>query len=209
MKKLSYLFIFIFVAVWLCGCGTSNEVSQSSENQPRTYYDTLDLDTPEAAVVTFVDAFQRDDFVTVYLVLSPRAQFTLSQRLNLMQYQYLFQHEYREDIFEDVTVFSQGLGQGEHADEMWYVFDQMMLSAKQHSALLIDLSGEVNLVNTVPSETNSGEKAKDVNATVEGIDGIVVFRMVQAPSGRWRVNQVIVEGGNEEVIPWSVPRLGD
>ena len=45
----------------------------------------------------------------------------------------------------------------------------------------------------------------DLTATVEGTEGPVVFRMVQAPSGRWRVLQVIAPGGDTGFIPWSIP----
>jgi hypothetical protein len=160
-------------------------------------------------VKTFAEAFQRDDFLTVYLILSPRTQFLMNQRINLLHYNFFFQTEYREEVFEEVTLFSEGIGQGEHADEMWYLFDQLMLSAKKHSALLIDLSGKVTIAGKSASETDRGDEAMDVSAKVEGIEGEVVFRMVQSPSERWRVYQVIVEGGDEEGVPWAVPGLGD
>jgi hypothetical protein len=49
----------------------------------------------------------------------------------------------------------------------------------------------------------------DVIAEVEGIQGVVIFRMVQAPSGNWRVYQVIVEDGDTEMVPWAVPDDSD
>ena len=45
----------------------------------------------------------------------------------------------------------------------------------------------------------------DVVTSVDGIDGPVVFRMRQSVGGRWRVLQVILPGGNEDMLPWAVP----
>jgi hypothetical protein len=178
----------------------------SQQEQPRTYYEGLNLETPEAAVETFVDAFQRDDFMTVYLVLAPQAQMQWRQRIQLLSYQELFQCDGEEcrQIAEDT--FPDGIFEGEHSPDTWYYFDQSMLTAKEHDALLIDLSGEVEITDTDDSETYDGEDAVDVIATVEGIEGQIAFRMVQAPSDRWRVLQVIVPDGDEEMVPWAMPK---
>jgi hypothetical protein len=207
MNKQTKQVLLVLLLVIMCACDIPGLVKQSDENQPRTYYETLELSTPEAAVMTFSEAFRRDDFLSVYLVLAPQAQFAIQQRMGLLQYEYLFQSEFRDEVFEDVTVFSEGLGHGEHIDSGWYLFDQVMLSAKENSALLIDLSGEVKIIDSMTSETNGGDDAVDIIATVERIDEEVVFRMVQAPSGRWRVYQVILAGGDEEMVPWAVPKV--
>lgn len=180
--------------------------SLSQREQPRTYYESLGLETPEAAVETFVDAFQRDDFMTVYLVLAPQAQHHWIQRFKLLRYQELFQCDGEEctEIAEDA--FPDGVFEGEHSPDSWYCFDQVMLAAKEHDALLIDLSGEVEITDTDNSQTYDGEDAVDVIATVEGIEGQITFRMVQAPSDRWRVLQVIVLDGDEEMVPWAMPK---
>jgi len=77
--------------------------------------------------------------------------------------------------------------------------------ADRHNAFLIDLSGQVKVTSESP---NAGEYT-DLIAEVEGIQGDVIFRMAQAPSGRWQVFQVIVSGGEEQSIPWAVPTLND
>jgi hypothetical protein len=215
VKRVTFAFIAILVAV-ISGCSSEPKPDveatvtaaqwDSSEGGPRTYYDSLDLGTPESAVQTLAHAFQREDFVTVYLVLAPNAQFRFEQELRLLNYANLFQSDKREQVFADVTVFSEGIGHGEHIDTGWYIFDQIMLAAKEHSALLIDLSGKVTIIDSEPSETILEEAAVDIITSVEGINGNVVFRMIQAPSGRWRVFQVIVPGGDEETWPWAIPR---
>jgi hypothetical protein len=209
MNKQIKIGLLVFLFVSICACDLSSLSGQSNIDQPRTYYDSLDLSSPEDAVMTFSEAFHRDDFMTVYLVLAPRSQFIIHQRINLLDYGYLFSLKYKEKVLEDVLVFSEGLGQGEHIDMGWYLFDQIMLSAKENSALLIDLSREVKITDSKKSETNDDDDAVDVITTVDGLDEVVIFRMVQAPSGNWRVYQVIATGGDEDMIPWSVPQTDD
>jgi len=210
MKKIFSVLLLIFLVIVLSACSLNDLLGRFTKDQPRTFYETLDLSTPEAAVKTFTEAFQRDDFMTVYLVLSPPTQFELVQRLRQLQYNYYFNTEYKEEIFADVTIFSGGIGIGEHSDDnFWYIFDQIMLSAKEHSALLIDLSGNVKIIDSKESKTYYGDDAVDVITTVDGIEGEVAFRMLQSPNDRWRVFQVIVAGGDEEIIPWSVPSDAD
>jgi len=84
--------------------------------------------------------------------------------------------------------------------DRWYIFDEFMMIADRNDAYLIDLSGDV----TLGEESHVGDDV-EVSSVVEGIDGEVRFRLTQSPSGRWRVYQVIVPGGDETAIPWSVP----
>jgi hypothetical protein len=209
MKKHIRLFLIVFLLLTLSACDIRGLFGQSGKGQARTFYETLDLDTPEAAVMTFTKAFQREDFMSVYLILSASPQYRMHQNINLWQYSHWFRTDHIEEIFEDVTVFSEGIGKGEHVDSGWYLFDQIMMAAKKHNALLIDLSGEAKIIDSYASEDIGDLEVVDVVATVKGIDGDVVFRMVQAPSGRWRVYQVIVEGGDEEMVPWAVPHEND
>ena len=183
--------------------------SSCPEKEGRTYYETLDLDTPEEAVTAFTDAFAEDDFFTVFLILSNHSQLIMNQRTQLHQYGHLYDINLHAEMRSSISLFSKGLGEGEHLDMGWYLFDEIMMAAREHSAFLIDLSGRVTILKVEPSESRWDENTTDVFTRVEGIDGEVVFRMVQGPSGKWRVLQVIVPGGDEEMIPWSVPSTDD
>ncbi len=205
MSKRRILLSVLCAWTVLAACSVTSILGLDVEGQPRTYYETLDLSSPDAAVTTFTDAFARDDFLTVYLVLSTRSQFIFLQRLRLLDWSYMVQPDSFERIRDDVTTFAEGLGAGEHVDDGWYIFDQIMLAAKRHDVLLIDLSGEVSIIDSEPIEFLDYDEAMDVIAEVEGIEGEVIFRTIQAPSARWRVYQVIVPNGDEEMVPWSVP----
>lgn len=212
-KKIQFVFVLILL-VFTSACSLESIFNKDDDDHARTYYETLDLSTPEEAVKTFTEAFQREDFMTVYLVLDQRTQFFVPQMINMRDYHLLFHFENWEDIDEiidDVSCLSDGLGSGEHScSDMLYVFDELMLSAKDHDALWIDLSGEVEIIDTEDSETVGGDDAVDVIASVEGIEDEVLFRMVESNAGRWRVQVVIVDGGGDEAYgPWSVPGMDD
>lgn len=186
---------------------------QIFDSDARTYYEGLNLESPEAAVQTFVDAFQRRDFMTVYFVLSPKAQTRWLQLIRLFDSDELIRLDEDDDprtVLADVPVLGTGLDFDvlEHSpSEGFYLFDGLMLEAARQDRLLIDLRGEVvisesRMVNMLTD--NQLDLVMDVPATVEGIEGEVIFRVNQAPSGRWRVHQVIVPGGDESKFPWSV-----
>jgi len=148
-----------------------------------------------AGVETLTDAFARDDFMTVFLALDREAELMLQQNFSLLNYDRLL----RTDLvpgFQDELMQAVLLDTMEITTDMWYLFDRIMLVADRHDAFLVDLSGPVSL---------EASESSDVVATVEGIEGEVVIRMTESPSGNWRVHQVIVPGGNKEQIPWSVP----
>lgn len=183
---------------------------QEVEPTPRTYYETLNLSSPESAIQTFVDAFSRDDFPTVWLILDGSAQFIWTQQIRLLEFGALIQADNLREVMMDMPIFANELGEGEHSGaHASYVFDQFMLAGRKHSAFLIDLTGPVEILSSEPSTTRRDDPAIDVSVKVEGTEEKVVFRMVQAPSGRWRVHKVFVPGGEDELPPWGVPPGGD
>jgi len=184
----------------------SHPPGQERQLSGRTYYESLDLSTPEAAVQELCAAFRRRDYASVYLVLAPQSHFLMVQDMLMLRQGHLVQKEFEAEIGQERCVVSEGIGSCDYWDEMMFLFDDVMLAAEEHSAFLIDLRGKETITRRQSATTYDGEPAIDVTATVESIYGEVVFRTVQIPvSGRWRVLQVIVPGGNEELIPWSVP----
>jgi hypothetical protein len=190
----------------ICASCSGTPTQQEAEPAPRTYYESLDLASPESAIQTFIDAFTRDDYPTVWLILDGSAQFIWMQRINLLEYDALIQTDNWEVVKMDITTFASGLGAGEHSEaHTSYMFDQFMLAARKHSAFVIDLTGPVEILSSEPSATRRDDPAIDVTVRVEKIDEEVVFRMVQAPSGRWRVYKVFVMGGEDGWPPWGIP----
>lgn len=211
-KSLAYKIFMTGIA--LLSLGTTS-CSLFGINQSRTYYDTLDLKTPEKAVKTFIKAYEERDFWTAWLVLSTRTQFVYHQRVNLLDYRELLKYESRSELVENIPILSQKLPGGEHSlGDIGYFFDALMLAASEHDMLLFDLSGVVVITSSTPTSIPTGssgsstEDAVDVTANVGKVQGII-FRMVQAPSGKWRVYQVILPGCDDHSdfshIPWCIP----
>jgi hypothetical protein len=180
--------------------------SEGQRLSGRTYYESLDLSSSEAAVHELCAAFRRSDYATVYLVLAPGAHFMIAQHFGILRYDRLVQEEYGAEIVGELCLMSEGITNCDYVHDYMFWFDDQMLGAEKHSAFLIDLRGRERITGRRSATTDEGGPAIDVTATVAGISGEIVFRTVQVPaSGKWRVLQVIVPGGDEERIPWSVP----
>ena len=178
----------------------------SSNPRPRTYYETLDLSSPESAIHTFVEAFSRDDFPTVWLVFEPSTQFMWYIRLTTFEYDALIKTDNWDEISMDISTFAKGLGEGEHSEaDTGYLFDQFMLAARKHSAFIIDLTGSVQILSSEPSITRQDDPAIDVTVRIEKTEHEVTFRMVQSLSRRWRVYKVFVPGTEDGSPPWGIP----
>ncbi len=188
------------------GTPTQTPTEQAVKPEARTYYESLDLSSPESAIGTFADAFSKDDFPTVWLILHRTAQFVWVQQMRLLAYDALIQTDNWEVVMMDIPTLAEGLNTGEHSEvDTGYLFDQFMLAARKHSAFVLDLTGPVEVISSEPSMTAQEDQAIDVTVSVERLEEEVVFRMVQAPSGRWRVYKVFVPGGEEALPPWGVP----
>jgi hypothetical protein len=160
-------------------------------------------------VETFVDAFQREDFMTVYIVLDYWAQKDVLRAVGRLDIEILVDI----DAMQDKELNLLGPAYNAHFEVSWHLFDRLMLAGSAQNALLIDLSGDVSIIETQDAlpdarpDTNDLEvSVVDVRATVDGIDGTTIFRTTQSPvNDDWRVHQVIVPDGDTDQIPWSVP----
>lgn len=168
-------------------------------NTARTFYDSLALDTPENAVTTFVDAFQRQDYPAVFLIFSTDAQ-TRFQRINVM---FRYEEAIQEDVASEIFELIPPQPEWEHVHD-GYLFDVIMLAAEDQDGFLIDLRGDVEILRTEEASIDE-EPAVDVITRVAGIDGEVRFRMVQSASERWRVYHVAAPGGVEDTALWAMP----
>jgi hypothetical protein len=182
------------MSLLVAGCGRD----KFHRDGARTYYESLDLSSPEAAVETFTDAFARDDFMTVWMVLDPFAHVRLSRSLNLLQYSEVVGPDATDDLQDWMhNEFSfetmEGLG-----ELLW--FDQLMLIADRNDAFLVDLSGTVE-IGTVAVEDHEAV----VTAEVEG-QGTVEFFLTVPSSGRWKISRVFVPVGIQE---WPADSSGN
>jgi hypothetical protein len=163
IKHCLRLLIVLILVLLAGGCSSANlETGAEEANGPRTFYDTLDLDTPQSAVQTFVNFYRREDFYAVFLILSPKTQARwnqmfgtihhLDRHLYDLPFHHLFKAESAKevaDILADTPIYHAVPLMKEWIMYPWaaefqffehrntaYYFDFLMFSAKQHSALI-------------------------------------------------------------------------
>jgi hypothetical protein len=188
------------VLLALVGSGCSDSSDEAvPHGGARTYFEALDLSTPSAAAEIFLDAFARDDFMTVWLVLLPDSQKMIELSLDLLQYGVVVDHlaipraEYKE-IYESFPPESIGA---------WYWFDALMLVADEYDGFTIDLSGPVQITD----EMVDGDGV-ELSAEAAGIEGTVTLHMAKSFKGRWRVREVTTGGEGEPTVVWPDPYAG-
>lgn len=221
MKPVKIYIPLLILAILLSGCNLRTADPFDIGNA-RTYYESLNLDTPESAARTFISVFQRLDFLTVFMILSTESQWEWrtallfnyghiqrGNRVRFLDDQNIETNITGEQYWpeKDYSLFGNDKGEKYQSilpEEGEVEFDLFMKAAKQAHKLWIDLSGEVFITHSIKSQTVEGEDAVDVFCEIEGFDELVVVRMVQdSLNNDWRVYQVIAPGGNEEIIPWS------
>ncbi len=188
--------VLLVLSVLLAGCGDNQQVPPGGE---RTYFEALDLSTPSAAAETFLDAFARDDFMTVWLALHPNAQHMIQSALDLLQYRVVIgsQTVAREVMMERSRSFPpESIG-------TWHLFDALMVAAGEHDAFIIDLSGPVRVTDQIVD----GDEAQ-LSAEVAGIEGTVTLHMEKSFKGRWRVRSVTMGSDGERPVVWPDPNAG-
>jgi len=188
----------VLLALMGSGCADSSDEAVP-HGGARTYFEALDLSTPSAAAEIFLDAFARDDFMTVWLVLLPDSQKMIELSLDLLQYGVVVDRlaipraEYKE-IYESFPPESIGA---------WYWFDALMLVADEYDAFTIDLSGPVQITD----EMVDGDEV-ELSAEAAGIEGTVTLHMAKSFKGRWRVREVTIGGEGEPTVVWPDPYAG-
>jgi len=183
-------------------CQFSEIVGSSKATKARTYYESLNLATPKDAVRTFTNAFKREDFMTVYLVLDAEAQKLLRiENARTFRWRHLIGETADEKLWDELDFE----GIISTTVDPWYLFDQVMLYAANKDDLLIDLRGDVDILRSEESVTGEGGRAVDVIADAEGVSGKVVLRMVTDRDDRWRV--YLVSAPDEGVDSWPSTAL--
>ena len=77
MFRVAMLVVALLMSAGACS-------STDSQPEARTYYESLDLSSPEAAVETFAEAFISDDFMTVGMTFDWHAQQEINNSFDLL-----------------------------------------------------------------------------------------------------------------------------
>lgn len=188
----------IVAAAFAAGLWVSaTRAQQDASASPRTQYEGLALSTPVEAVLTFIDRFEHGDYPALFLVLSPEAQADWRRRpIATFDYSTWFADP---NLLDQVAMLSSDLPDEHDSSVITHIFDEVMRVAEANDAFVIDLRGaqDVGGQEMGPDGTTARLRARLANGVP------VTFELTLSPSGRWRVRQVIVPGGDTEVLPWS------
>ena len=126
VEHLRLIGITLMVLLMTSACQFGELPDPDEEGDARTYYESLNLETPEEAVQTFADAFQREDFMTVYLVLDIEAQKRLRmENAQTFNWRHLIGETADKALKNDID-FTRLLN---IQISPWYFFDRIMLYA--------------------------------------------------------------------------------
>jgi hypothetical protein len=166
----------------------------------RTPFERLPLDSPEAAVARFVDAYRQRDYVTVYWILSPAAQKAWTDDFYAFNMEPLIAKLPDRRASEIMRTAFPPMNQWDQTDVSW-VFDHVMVAAGAVGALPVKM----------PQDGAAGkpQPRPDGAVTIGFGQGAaaVKFRLVRAPSGQWRVFSVSAGGGNPDRAPWGLGKV--
>jgi hypothetical protein len=178
-----------FLGLLLASCS-------SDQPQARTYYESLDLSSPEVTVRHFVEAYAADDFLDVWFLLHRDAQASTWRAFGFFDYGSIVD----TTAFDDFEAqWWSGLDfQTVESHDRWYAFDQLMLLADANDALLFDLSGE--------GVENSGEPTE---FSVGLVDGGEVLVKTEQIGERWYVRGVMYTTPTGEPASWPANTLSD
>lgn len=176
---------------------STTRAQQDAPAAARTQYEGLALATPVEAVMTFVDRFEHGDYPALFLILSPEAQADWRRRpVATFDYSTWFTDA---DLLDQVAMLNSDLPDEHDSSVITSIFDEVMLVAEANDAFVIDLRGAHDL-----GEPELGPDGTTAQVEARLADGTpVTFALTLSPSGRWRVRQVIVPGGDTDVLPWS------
>jgi hypothetical protein len=173
-------------------------VASCSRGQPRarTYYESLDLTSPEAAVSHFVEAYAADDFLDVWFVLHRDTQARTLAAFSFFDYGSIVDTA----AFDDFEAHWPGEFDFRNAESLdtWFYFDQLMLLADENDALLFDFSSEGVMSTAKPTEFS-----------VELDDGGDVLVETERVGERWYVRGVAYTTPTGDPASWPANTLSE
>ncbi|MGI9608523.1 MAG: hypothetical protein ACR2P0_20500 [Acidimicrobiales bacterium] len=146
--------------------------------EPGDAYAALDLSTQTAAVSTFLDAFDREDFLTLWLVLDPDAHSQASSGVPTGNARVVTQ-DFADRFFEDPP------RDLEHTGLAPSYFDAVMAKAADDDEFIVDLRE-----GSAAAGASDGPGSWSVVEAQIGSLGTVQIALIESASGRWRVRQV-------------------
>jgi len=194
----------LFAAAPAAAQATSRPVPSSGS----VAYDRLDLKTPESALRTFLTAYRRGDFVTAFWVLTPVSQtafYTHLARFDLSRVARVPASSAYMHAAEMIPAPSQM-----DQTDISFVFAHAMTVARRLDLMPLNLAGmpeDMSPANMprLGNRIQLTDGKVEFSVPLQAYRSPVVFRMVQAAHGRWRLEQVLPPGGAVDSLPFGLP----
>ncbi|AVO45703.1 hypothetical protein [Phreatobacter cathodiphilus] len=171
-------------------------------------YDRLDLKTPESALRTFLTAYRRGDYVTAFWVLTPISQtafYTHLARFDLSRVARVPASSAYMHAAEMIPAPSQM-----DQTDISFVFAHAMTVARRLDLMPLNLAGmpeDMSPANMprLGNRIQLTDGKVEFSVPLQAYRSPVVFRMVQAAHGRWRLEQILPPGGAVDSLPFGLP----
>ena len=179
-------------SVVLAGLVAAVVGSSCSSEAPRarTYFETLDLSSPEVAVGEFAEAFASDNFFRVWLILDRETQADIMSAIQVRAFGDLVDTGAFDDFEKEWLTRGYDSSEAESFDA-WYYFDQLMLFADSNDALMFDL----------PAEGTFSAAGPDRFSTPSPDGGYVVIE-TRLTGDRWHIWRVSVNPPAGDTTVW-------
>lgn len=170
-------------------------------------YDGLDLASPEAALRAFLTAYRDGDYVTAFWIFTPETQdevFRHAAQLNMGRLARL-PAQGRMAIITEMIPPTAEVDQRDYS----FLFANIMQVAKRRGLMPLDIAGlpdDLSPAN-VPSlgrRTETTDGVTEIAMPLRTYREPVVFRLVRARTGRWRLKQVLPPGGDPASVPFGL-----
>lgn len=192
------------VILLLAGAAQAQQATPGSifANGARTYYEAIDFSTPETAAQAFLAAWARRDYATANVILTQSAQSGWSMQTNTpIGLRTLLPRE--ADAALKVSIYgSDGQQWHEILLDQNLVFDNLMRSAELFDALPFTIGADAKI-----TRSDVDGNAAAVTVDTAGQPPTLELKLVHIPSGRWKVDQVVLPDGDPALKPWGFKGL--
>lgn len=162
----------------------------------RTYYDGLDFSTPQQTTSLFLQSYEKQDYLTAFYCLSPRAQQAWANHLMAFDFAQILRGS-----STNIIKASGILDAPEESEVMLDIslqFDRVMLAAEHLKGLPFQLK----------TSSIQSSKVQDTTATLQVKNTVVpqqlTFKLTRLKNARWKIDQVVFPGSNPRVLPWGL-----
>lgn len=168
---------------------------------PRTFYESLDLASPQGTAETFLAAYARADYETVFAALSADAQQnfvnTLFRLFDISPYFAGQGVEFLRSttLGRDSKTFDEFMGMP------GVIFDDIMMTAQADAILPFEVAPTYEVSIALVSIDPPMAVARVVT---HANPPILSLDLLQFPSGRWKVDRITWDGSDHEMRPWGV-----